>query len=53
MNVSPIYQILSMILLIYIIYFFITKIIKLPTRVYNYLDNMDKIENDVDYSRKK
>ncbi|WP_187296357.1 hypothetical protein [Tepidibacter mesophilus] len=53
MNVSPIFQILSMIFLIFIVYFFVTRIFKLPIKVYSYLENMDKKECNKNFLPKK
>ena len=53
MNISTIYQILGMFFLICIVYFFVTKIFKLPEKMYAYLNDMDTSESNANYSRKK
>lgn len=53
MNVSTIYQILGLFSLICIVYFFVTKIFKLPEKMYAYLNDMDTSESNENYSRKK
>lgn len=53
MNVSTIYQILGLFSLICIVYFFVTKIFKLPEKMYAYLNDMDTRECNSNYSRKK
>ncbi len=53
MNISTIYQLIGMFFLIYIVYFFTTKIFKLPAKIYAYLEDMDIRECNKNYSRKK